>query len=74
MVTKRKKEYYFDFFENTTIIEKMSNYFQIDNNKVIDYLCKFKECDILDFIKDFDIDLNRYDSSNVSIKCKHVTT
>ena len=74
MAMRRKEKYYFDFFEESKIIENMSSYFKVNKDKVKKYFNSVEEVDISDFIKNFNINLNSYDSREVFIKCKHLTT
>lgn len=70
----RKERYNFNFFENNTILKSMCNYFELDELKVRDYLCELNECDFLEFIKTFRVNLFKYDSSKTFIRCRHMTT
>jgi hypothetical protein len=69
-----KEKYYFDFFDDATILKQLSRYFKLDCDEIIDYLCVKEEYDLLEFIKRFKINLYDFDSSKLEIKCKHITT
>lgn len=70
----RKERYNFNFFEDNTSLESMCDYFELNELAVRGYLCKLKECDFLEFIKIFKVDLFKYDSSKAFIRCRHMTT
>lgn len=70
----RKERYNFNFFEENTSLQPMCDYFELNELSVRDYLCELKECDFLEFIKKFKVDLFKYDSSKAFIRCRHMTT
>lgn len=70
----RKDRYNFNFFEENTSFKLMCDYFELDELAVRDYLCELEECNFLEFIKRFKVDLLKYDSSKAFIRCRHMTT
>lgn len=73
-VILRKEKYSFNFFDKSLALKSMCDYFELDELEVIEYLLRFTEPSFLEFIKNFKLDLFKYDSSNVLIKCRHITT
>lgn len=68
----------FDFFNDssTELVEKFCEYFKLDKETVEDYFISVNP-DILTpetLVKKFDLKLNEYDSSQMQIVCRHMTT
>ena len=68
----------FDFFNDssTELVEKFCEYFKLDKETVDDYFVGVNP-DILTpetLVKKFDLKLNEYDSSQMQIVCRHMTT
>lgn len=68
----------FDFFNDnsTELVEKFCEYFKLDKETVEDYFIRVNP-DILTpetLVKKFDLKLNEYDSSQMQIVCRHMTT
>lgn len=67
-----------DFFNDSTtiLIEKFSEYFKLEKEVVVDYFTTVNP-DVLTpelIVKKFDLKLNEYDSSQLAIVCRHMTT
>lgn len=68
----------FDFFNDsaTELVEKFCEYYRLDKETVEDYFIKVNR-DTLSpetLVKKFDLKLNEYDSSQMQIVCRHMTT
>lgn len=73
-VIVKNKKYDFNFFDKSLTLKSMCDCFELDELDVIEYLLRFSEPSFLEFIKNFKLDLFKYDSSNVFIRCRHITT
>ena len=69
-----KDKIIFNFFEDsrTNAVEKLANYFELPLTDVKTEL--LYGCSVESFIQTFKIDLHAYDSSQVSIVGRHITT
>lgn len=68
----------FNFFDDsaTELMEKFCEYFRLDKETVIDYFTTVNP-DILTpevLVRKFGLNLNEYDSSELQIICRHMTT
>lgn len=68
----------FDFFNDssTELVEKFCEYFQLDKETVEDYFIRVNPDTLTPetLVRKFDLKLNEYDSSQLQIVCRHMTT
>ena len=68
----------FDFFNNslTELVEKFCEYFKLDKKTVEDYFSRVNPDTLTPeiLVRKFDLKLNEYDSSQLQIVCRHMTT
>ena len=68
----------FDFFNDssTELVEKFCEYFKLDKETVEDYFIRVNPDTLTPetLVRKFDLKLNEYDSSQLQIVCRHMTT
>lgn len=68
----------FDFFNDssTELVEKFCEYFKLDKKTVEDYFSRVNPDTLTPetLVRKFDLKLNEYDSSQLQIVCRHMTT
>ncbi len=68
----------FDFFNDspTELVEKFCEYFKLDKESVDDYFSRVNPDTLTPetLVRKFDLKLNEYDSSQLQIVCRHMTT
>lgn len=76
MIWKEKPDMFvFDFFDGSSreLINTLAEYFDIDYEQLATFLLK-DEATAYSLIEQFKLDLNKPDSKNVQITCRHMTT